>query len=109
MSAQVAPFLFLPLPLVGCEQEELLTQRLLLEELGEEKMRLLIQELVEQELARSSFVEEGVEWSERRMMRRRRRSTRRSLSTRRRRSSSRSRSSNRGVQRSVCVWGMLLV
>jgi hypothetical protein len=36
---------------------------LLLKELGEEKARLLIQELVERELARSSLVEEGVEWS----------------------------------------------
>ena len=34
-----------------------------LEELGEEKSRLLIQELAEQELALSSLVEEGVEWS----------------------------------------------
>jgi hypothetical protein len=44
-------------------QAELLAQSMLLEELGEEKARLLIQELVEQELARSSLVEEGVEWS----------------------------------------------
>jgi hypothetical protein len=44
-------------------QEEPLAQSLLLEELGEEKARLLIQELAEQELARSSLVEEGVEWS----------------------------------------------
>ena len=36
---------------------------LLLEELGEEKSRLLTQELAEQELALSSLVEEGVEWS----------------------------------------------
>jgi hypothetical protein len=40
-----------------------MAQSLLLEELGEEKARLLIQELAEQELARSSLVEEGVEWS----------------------------------------------
>ena len=44
-------------------EEELLAQSLLLEELGEEKSRLLIQELAEQELALSSLVEEGVEWS----------------------------------------------
>jgi len=44
-------------------QEELLAQSLLMEELGEEKARLLAQELAEQELALSSLVEEGVEWS----------------------------------------------
>jgi hypothetical protein len=44
-------------------EEELLAQSLLLEELGEEKSRLLTQELAEQELALSSLVEEGVEWS----------------------------------------------
>jgi hypothetical protein len=36
---------------------------LLLEELGEEKARHLIQELAEHELARSSLIEEGIEWS----------------------------------------------
>jgi hypothetical protein len=40
-----------------------MAQSLLLEELGEEKSRLLIQELAEQELAMSFLVEEGVEWS----------------------------------------------
>jgi hypothetical protein len=44
-------------------QEELLAQRLLLEELGEEKMRFLAQELAKQDLTRSLLVEEGVEWS----------------------------------------------
>ena len=44
-------------------QEELLAQSLLLEELGEEKARLLTQDLADQELALSSLVEEGVEWS----------------------------------------------
>ena len=34
-----------------------------MEELGEDKARFLAQELVEQELARSSLVEEVVEWS----------------------------------------------
>ena len=34
-----------------------------MEELGEEKAQLLAQELAEQELALSSLVEEGVEWS----------------------------------------------
>jgi hypothetical protein len=43
-------------------QEELLAQRLLLEERREEKVSLWTQELAEQELARSSLVEEGVEW-----------------------------------------------
>ena len=44
-------------------QEELLAQSLLLEELGEEKARFLTQELAEQELARSSLVDEVVEQS----------------------------------------------
>jgi hypothetical protein len=44
-------------------QEELLARSLLLEELGEEKVRLLTQDLADQEMALSSLVEEGVEWS----------------------------------------------
>jgi hypothetical protein len=44
-------------------QEELLAQSVLLEELGEEKVRLLTHELAKQELARSSLIEEGVKWS----------------------------------------------
>ena len=53
-SARLAAFL---------AQEELLARSLLLEELGEEKVRLLTQDLADQELALSSLVEEGVEWS----------------------------------------------
>ena len=53
-SARLAAFL---------AQEELLARSLLLEELGEEKVRLLTQDLADQELAMSSLVEEGVEWS----------------------------------------------
>jgi hypothetical protein len=44
-------------------QEELLAQRLLLKELGEEKRHLLAQELAEHDLAQSLLVKEGVEWS----------------------------------------------
>jgi hypothetical protein len=40
---------------------ELLAQNLLLEELGEERMSLLTQELVEQELAWASIAEEADE------------------------------------------------
>jgi hypothetical protein len=36
---------------------------MLLEELAEEKRRLLTQELAEQDLARSLLADEGVEWS----------------------------------------------
>jgi hypothetical protein len=43
--------------------EELLARSLLLEELGEEQVRLLTQDLADQELALSSLVEEGIEWS----------------------------------------------
>jgi hypothetical protein len=53
-SARLAAFL---------AQEELLARSLLLEELGEEKVRVLTQDLADQELALSSLVEEGVEWS----------------------------------------------
>ena len=57
------PVLLLTCQYLVVHAVRLLTQRLLLEEFGDENMRILAQELAEQDLDRFLLVEEGVEWS----------------------------------------------